>query len=115
MISLMGALAVCGGAAEAARAAAGRRQPYDCFEPEDNGYSYRGLVDFTSSGRRCKNWLDVGEITPRSDNGIGNHNYCRNPDESFDQPWCFTVDGGKEQCIVDECPEQERDFEAEAE
>lgn len=91
---------------------------FDCYKVEDNGYSYRGLVDFSNSGRPCQNWLDVGEVSPVGDNGIGNHNYCRNPDQSFDSPWCFTNDGSglsKEQCGVDECEDEQRDFEAEAE
>lgn len=91
---------------------------YDCYKAEDNGYTYRGLVDFSNSGRPCQNWLDVGEISPVGDNGIGNHNYCRNPDQSYDSPWCFTNDGSglsKEECSVDKCENESRDFEAEAE
>merc|ERR1719252_39478 len=91
---------------------------FDCYKIEDNGYSYRGLVDFSNSGRPCQNWLDVGEVSPVGDNGVGNHNFCRNPDQSFDSPWCFTNDGSglsKETCGVDKCDEEQRDFKAEAE
>jgi len=91
---------------------------HDCYKVEDNGYSYRGLADFGNSGRVCQNWLDVGKISPVGDNGIGGHNYCRNPDQSFDSPWCFTNDGSglsKEECSVDQCSENKRDFKAEAE
>lgn len=91
---------------------------FDCYQAKDNGYTYRGLVDFSNSGRPCQNWLDVGDISPVGDNGVGNHNYCRNPDQSFDSPWCFTNDGSglsKEECSVDKCKDEKRDFEAEAE
>lgn len=91
---------------------------FDCYKAEDNGYSYRGLVDFSSSGRPCQNWLEVGKESPVGDNGIGNHNYCRNPDQSFDSPWCYVNDGSgldKEECVVDKCAEEQRDFKAEAE
>lgn len=94
------------------------RRGFDCYKAEDNGYSYRGLVDFSSSGRPCQNWLEVGKESPVGDNGIGNHNYCRNPDQSYDSPWCYVHDGAglsKEECVVDKCEENKRDFEAEAE
>jgi hypothetical protein len=40
-------------------------------------------------------------------NGLGNHNYCRNPSGDvsgkFKQPWCLTLDGKEEACNVEEC------------
>merc|ERR1719191_2380744 len=93
-----------------------------CYEESDKGKGYKGLVTSTSSGRTCQNWLvdkphTVG-IAPRTDNGLGNHNYCRNPDGSEEKPWCFTQDPSpdhaKETCEVPVCPPAARDFVDEA-
>lgn len=94
--------------------------PMDCYMPEDNGLSYRGLVDSSMSGRPCIKWTKQSAIAPTVRNGIGNHGYCRNPDESADSPWCLVHGTGvnemrKEPCHVDVCEDESRDFEGEAE
>merc|ERR1719162_906324 len=51
------------------------------------------------------NWIKQGTISSTTE-GIGNHNYCRNPDTATkDKPWCFTVDPSVpwEYCEVPEC------------
>eukprot|EP00927_Polykrikos_kofoidii_P080424 TRINITY_DN7728_c0_g1_i1.p1 TRINITY_DN7728_c0_g1~~TRINITY_DN7728_c0_g1_i1.p1 ORF type:complete len:187 (-),score=14.45 TRINITY_DN7728_c0_g1_i1:405-908(-) len=87
----------------------------DCYD--DQGSGYRGQVSSTMSGRTCKMWTDT-ELTIERDNGLGHHNFCRNPDGSRDQPWCYTVDPNtkydSEVCNVPKCPTQQRDFTAEA-
>merc|ERR1719498_90685 len=98
-----------------------------------NGRSYRGLISYTASGRTCKNWNDdnpwknnIKRIAEPDlevkgvmhwGNGIGNHNYCRNPDPTnFDKPWCFTSDPTApiEECNIDPCPENSRSWTEEA-
>jgi len=93
-----------------------------CYEESDKGKAYKGLMTSTTSGRTCQNWLkDMPHsisIDPSSSNGLGNHNYCRNPDGSEDKPWCYTMDPSpdheKETCDVPVCPPAARDFVDEA-
>eukprot|EP00746_Dinoflagellata_sp_MGD_P151095 gnl/MRDRNA2_/MRDRNA2_82789_c0_seq1.p1 gnl/MRDRNA2_/MRDRNA2_82789_c0~~gnl/MRDRNA2_/MRDRNA2_82789_c0_seq1.p1 ORF type:complete len:293 (+),score=87.06 gnl/MRDRNA2_/MRDRNA2_82789_c0_seq1:71-949(+) len=88
---------------------------------DDFGISYRGLVTSTESGRTCQNWLDKKphniDVDPDDKNGLGNHNFCRNPDESFKKPWCYTMDPTveKEECEIPICEEFSREFQDEAE
>ena len=84
----------------------------DCVTWGSKGAEYRGNVSQTESGRTCQNWssqsphkqpfqLDDGE----RNRGLGDHNYCRNPDGET-RPWCFTTDEDKkwERCDVPVCP-----------
>jgi len=89
-------------------------------DDKDMGKTYRGLVTSTTSGRTCQNWLDkkpheIG-IKPTKKNGLGNHNFCRNPDKSFEKPWCYTMDPNteKEECEIPVCGGMDRDFQDEA-
>ncbi|XP_072479058.1 hyaluronan-binding protein 2 [Notamacropus eugenii] len=69
--------------------------PEDCYE--SNGLNYRGEVSKTISHRTCLHWnshllLDEAYNAFMEDatvHGIGEHNYCRNPDGDK-SPWCFT-------------------------
>merc|ERR1719198_1714596 len=93
-----------------------------CYEESDKGKAYKGLATSTTSGRTCQNWLkDMPHsisTEPSTENGLGNHNYCRNPDGSEDKPWCYTMDPSpdheKETCDIPVCPPAARDFVDEA-
>ncbi|XP_060780580.1 hyaluronan-binding protein 2-like [Neoarius graeffei] len=86
--------------------------PNDCYE--ENGESYRGLVSETEEGEDCLFWnshrlLGKG-INPfdtfNDPQGLGPHNYCRNPDGES-KPWCFIQSGKKirwDHCDVRKCP-----------
>ncbi|XP_066519162.1 hyaluronan-binding protein 2-like isoform X2 [Hoplias malabaricus] len=81
--------------------------PDDCYEGD--GESYRGFVSETVSKLECLPWnshlLPFGEFDEQD--GIGPHNYCRNPDGES-QPWCFVKYKGKlrwDDCDVKQCSE----------
>jgi len=92
------------------------------LEGDDFGITYRGLVTSTTSGRTCQNWLDQHphkiDFKPDADNGLGNHNFCRNPDPegSIKKPWCYTMDPTleKEECEIPKCDLMSRDWVGEA-
>jgi len=66
----------------------------------DKNKNYRGSVNKTITGNTCQAW-NSDKIHNRSDrvknaynnrmDGIGDHNYCRNPDDG-ETIWCYTTD-----------------------
>uniref|UniRef100_A0A8C5PPL1 Uncharacterized protein n=1 Tax=Leptobrachium leishanense TaxID=445787 RepID=A0A8C5PPL1_9ANUR len=71
--------------------------PNDCYR--NDGLQYRGQVSTTDSGYTCLPW-DSYLLTKESINafvsgiymyGIGEHNFCRNPDGA-EKPWCYFQD-----------------------
>merc|ERR1712091_575491 len=91
-----------------------QRSDTSCFCTE-SGADYRGIVDTTTSGKSCQVWASqyphehshLPEQFP--EHGLGSssfpHNYCRNPSNDPDGPWCYTTDLGtvKEYCNVSRC------------
>ncbi|CAL8249164.1 unnamed protein product [Merluccius merluccius] len=79
------------------------------------GGGYRGTWSTSHTGKVCINWNSTSlrgrhftATKPGAASlGLGNHNYCRNPDsDSF--PWCFVYKGRQvtwERCAVTKCPE----------
>jgi len=135
-LQLLAALIACVGALPDDKSCYYKKDPSFAGSIETGGgkgRSYRGLVSTTVSGRTCQKWTashpwkEAGDLKPRKDettkdgikwgNGLGNHNYCRNPDQSEDQPWCFTMDTQKdhkkELCSIPDCPTKLRDFQKE--
>ncbi|XP_070820648.1 phosphoinositide-3-kinase-interacting protein 1 [Chaetodon trifascialis] len=84
----------------------------DCMR--SSGLEYRGEQQSSSSGLTCLNWTNTirdydVDIHPDSQTGVGDHNYCRNPDSS-ERPWCYIAgpDGAVQRqfCAIDSCKEQ---------
>nr|XP_061794516.1 tissue-type plasminogen activator-like [Nerophis lumbriciformis] len=69
-----------------------------------NGSNYRGSVSKTVNGHQCLNWNRFPNPWGAK-SGIGNHRYCRNPDQSF-RPWCRIKRGRRivrEVCYIPKC------------
>lgn len=80
-----------------------------------NGKGYRGTWSISQTGAECINWNSTSlrgkRFTARKSDasslGLGNHNYCRNPDND-DFPWCHVYRGRQiawEFCSVPKCPQ----------
>ena len=62
---------------------------------------YRGTIAVTKSGLECQKWSSQQPHehtrTPARfpGTGLGDHNYCRNPDGHSGGAWCYTNDEDK--------------------
>jgi len=70
----------------------------------NEGNNYNGCWNQTYRGNKCRNWLEAGQAIDAK-LGIGNHNYCRDPDNKG-QAWCYLddpldgkVENGWEYCV----------------
>lgn len=76
---------------------------------DEQQVGYRGTQSVTQSGRTCQKWTAQSPhshtLTPGNfpAYGLGDHNYCRNPDGE-PRAWCYTTDSGTrwEYCDVQE-------------
>ena len=64
--------------------------PDDCQTGSPLGVNYNGTEKMTISGFTCKKWSDF-----KFWKKIGEHNYCRNPDNAEGGVWCYGKDMGK--------------------
>jgi len=75
------------------------------------GSNYRGFANTTKSGKTCQKWTSQSPHehtktpTARPGFGLGDHNYCRNPDGEDAGTWCYTMDEDSryEYCYVPYC------------
>ncbi|XP_072046805.1 plasminogen-like [Amphiura filiformis] len=82
----------------------------DCYY-DVIGRDYRGTVNQTIDSVECQSWTaqypHKHNKTPERYpyDGLGEHNYCRNPDKASNGPWCYTTDPGTrwEFCPVSKC------------
>ena len=83
--------------------------PENCWDDIQN--EYRGPLQVTKSGLQCQKWTEQypqeHSRTPENypEAGLGDHNYCRNPDNWQDGAWCYTTNPDKrwELCDVPTC------------
>ena len=81
----------------------------ECVEGDGRGYV--GGDSTTVAGKTCQMWTSqyphTHPYTPEAfaDDGIGNHNYCRNPNGTEPVLWCFTTDPNRrwEHCNTHPC------------
>ena len=82
----------------------GSKANLDCQDGDSWGVSYSGNMNHTTSGRACQAW-SAQEPHESDYTGVGEHNYCRNPDGDSGGVWCYTTDPNKqwEYCSVPIC------------
>ncbi|XP_046335927.1 inactive tyrosine-protein kinase transmembrane receptor ROR1-like isoform X3 [Haliotis rufescens] len=85
----------------------GYNKKHNCYN--GTGTTYEGNVSKTKSGFTCQKW---NSDTPHQHFFkssrypiVGSHNYCRNPGNQEEGPWCFTTNGHvqKEVCAIPKC------------
>ena len=77
----------------------------ECQEGNPLGASYLGRMNVTTGGRSCQVWAAQQPHQHTVGTELGEHNYCRNPNEQTSGVWCYTTDPDKrlEYCSVPIC------------
>jgi len=73
----------------------------------NNGFEYRGFLSQTKTGGSCAPWTsDQNGLYPVGENGIGPHNFCRNPGNESKGLWCYVTNSNFfEYCNITKCPD----------
>jgi len=89
----------------------------DACRETKRGREYKGHTSTTVNGRTCQRWDSQSPNKHKNTNAnnypdatlVAATNYCRNPDNEPNGPWCYTTDKDKrwEYCDVPMCPEKE--------
>lgn len=84
----------------------------DCYHTYDHGHSYTGPEAVTESGKTCLAWDSSATQhvfkSKKYPELVGAENFCRNPGQLLNQPWCFTDSSGTwEYCDVKSCTDKE--------
>merc|ERR1711971_790463 len=80
-----------------------------CIDEKDIlGKKYKGGKRTTKSGRTFQHWCSSAPHRHHQESPDLEANFCRNPDNEPDGPWCYTTDPNKrwEYCGVPTCPEK---------
>ncbi|CAG0902886.1 unnamed protein product [Darwinula stevensoni] len=89
-------------------------EPLECKITQE-GSEYAGSVDEAADGEKCEPWL---AMTPDRNSALqyllmfpdveldSRHNYCRNPDKTYDGPWCKTKQRKISLCKIPFCSEE---------
>ncbi|XP_063675247.1 plasminogen-like [Bolinopsis microptera] len=86
----------------------------DCYNGETDqfGRQYRGYKARTENGLVCQKWTSqtpnqhTRKMSKFPDAGLGDHNYCRNPESEDTGPWCYNSEGTKPRwkgCGIPDC------------
>ena len=76
-----------------------------CQQKSSSGLDYEGEANTTVNGIPCQRWSER-QPHDHSFTRLGNHNFCRNPDNGYSGVWCLTSDPDVEweYCSVPFCP-----------
>ena len=72
------------------------------------GDDYRGTLNITESSTKCKKWNETMYYrhTNKYPELRGGHNYCRNPGQARERPWCLVNENGMDvaqYCNIPRC------------